>query len=287
MIGGYKRPSIRRSGCTQLGERRSLNATKPSTASAPLYAGLHADPVEQAHVVVQTRLDHRARAGRGATAVAEYFPCRREQFVVRDDPRDHAPVHGLVSGQDSTGEHQVARADGPDDAGQHLAVVRVGDAPVQLGHAKRRPVAHDGHVAAHGDLQPAALAQPVDRRHHGLDRLAQRFERGDVHRQRTEVHPVVHAVAAAEVAARREHVTATRDQQPRQVRVGIDQADCVSDAEVHGRGHGVARLGAVQRAHPEGALPGEPQERGAQPVAFRRAGGGLGRHASPILSWSR
>lgn len=187
---------------------------------------------------------------------------------MRDHSGNHAPVDRLLRAERAAGEHQVAGAHGPDQAGQHLAVVGVGDTAVQLRHAERGAVAHHGHVTADRDLQSAALAQPVDRAHHRFDRLAQGFERGDVHRQgRAETHPVVDAVAAPEVAAGREHVSRPCDEQAGQIGVRLDVGDGVADAEVHGRRHRIASLGPVQGDHAERATPLEPQVGGAKPVA--------------------
>ena len=129
------------------------------TGSQQYVAGLHADPVEQAHVVVEAGLDHAPAPGAVRQHWASTSRALVHQLVVRDDAGDHAPVDGLLGGQRAAGEHQVAGADGTDQPRQHVAVVGVGDAAVELGHPERRAVADHCHVAAHRDLQAAALAR--------------------------------------------------------------------------------------------------------------------------------
>ena len=249
-------------------------------------AGLHADPVVQPEVGIEARLDHRPRPRRRAATLREHLPCLVEELVVRHHPCHHSPVLRLGRGQCAAGEHEVARPHRADQPCQHVAVVRVGDSAVQLRHPERRTIADHGHVTAHRDLQPAALAQPVHRGHHRLRRLPQRLEGRDVHAERRPVRQPVVGAAAAHVATRREHVAGSGDEQARQIGIGVDVADGVPDPEVHGGRHRVARLRAVQGAHAEGAFPREAQERRAQPVAFRRTWGVLSRggHGTPHLS---
>ena len=124
---------------------------------------------------------------RAAGAVRQHGRARREPLRAAgraEPPARPCPLLGLGRGQRPPGEHQVSCADRSDQPSEHLAVVSVGDAAQQLGHSEGCAVADDGHVAAKRDLQAAALTQPVDRRDHRFDRLAQGLERRDVHAQR-------------------------------------------------------------------------------------------------------
>ena len=182
---------------------------------------------------------------------------------------------------------------GPICRGQDLGVVRVGDAPEQLGRPERRPVAGHRHVAQHGDHQPAALADAVDGADDRLGGLAEGVERRVVHEQQPgEVGPAV-VVVAAEVAAGDEHVAGAGDEQPGQVVVEVDVVGRVPHPEVHRRGHGVAGLGAVDDAPGQRPVAFEAQVGRAQPVALgwpwaraRRAVAvaGCSNHVGPSLS---
>ena len=88
-------------------------------------AGLHPDAVVEPDVVVQAGLDDRAGAGRGAAALRKHLACGVRQLVVRDDPSHHAPFQRFLCGQSAAGEHSVAGTDRPDQARQHVAVVRL------------------------------------------------------------------------------------------------------------------------------------------------------------------
>ena len=179
-------------------------------------------------------------------------------------------------------EQQVACAGGADLAGQDVAVVGVGDAPEQLGCAKRRPLAGDRHVAQHGDHQPAALADAVDGAHDRLARLAHGVEGHQVHPEHSgqAVAPRV-GTGAAHVATRDEDVVGAGNEQAGQVRVGVDVVGGVAHAEVHGRGHGVAGLGPVDDAAGQRPVALETQVRSPEPVAL---GGTTVGHAAPITS---
>ena len=176
---------------------------------------------------------------------------------------------------------------GPIIAGQHLAVVGVGDAAVELGHPERGAVADDRHVAAHRDLQAAALAQPVDRR-------------------RPPVSPTVagcRTAAAPPSDSAPKSIQSSPPSPPPRSPPGANTSPVPvmsrparsSSASTWLTAYpmpkyiaGVIALRAFGRSSvhtPNGALAGEPQERRAEPVAVGRARRVLGgRHASPRLS---
>ncbi len=246
----------------------------------------HADAVVEAEVAVDAGLDDPACAGCGPAALREKLFRLVEQIVVGHDSGHQAPVECFGRAEYPPGEHQVAGAYRPDDPGEHLAVVGVGVPAEQLGDAEGRAFADHGNIAAQSDLEPTALAKPVDRRDDRLARGADRVERGDVHAQRgAEGDPIVGASPAAHVAAGREHVSGPSQHQTGQPGVFVEPAHRVAEPEVHRGSQRVARLRAVDGADGDRSLTLERQVRGAQPIAFGRAWGAVRcRHGAPLRS---
>ena len=189
---------------------------------------------------------------------------------MRDDPSHQAPIQRLLGRQSPPGEHQVAGPHRPDQPGQHVAVIGVGDPAVQLGHPEPRSVADHGHVGAQGDLHAAALTEAVDCGHNGFGRLAH-VSNGSASMPSAE--PNVNQLSSPPPPMSPPGAkTSAVPVMIRPARSGSDAyvVDRVLDAEVHRRRHRIARLGPVECAHPEGALPLEPQELRAQPIPLRR-----------------
>ena len=123
-----------------------------------------------------------------------------------DHAGDETVAFGFVRGEAPTGEQHVARERDADVLGEDRGVIRVGDAASQLGRAEHRALARDRDVGEHGDEQPAAHAQPVDRGDDGLARVADRVEGHRAGAEQLADVDVAVVVLAAELAAGREHV---------------------------------------------------------------------------------
>ena len=204
---------------------------------------------------------------------------RGPQVVVGHDARDQADALRLGGVEASRRQQQVAGHRHADVRRQRRGVGGVGDAPQQLGHPERRPVAGHADVGHHRHQQAAGLADAVDRGDHGRRAVADGEERQDL-----VAEPVGQAVArflaATEVAARGEHVARAGDDQRGQVGVGVDQPHRPLQPEVHGRGEGVARGRPVDRAPRDDPVALQPQARGAEVVGGDRVVGGHARSSS-------
>ena len=221
--------------------------------------------VDVAVALVEHALHVHPRLGRGLQDLLGGLDGRGPQVVVGHDPRDHAEALGL-GGVEPAGRQQQVAGDGHADVRrQRRRVGGVGDAAQQLGDAERRPVAGHGDVGHHRDQQAAGLADAVDRGDHGRRAVADGEERQDVVAEAVG-QPVARLLAAAEVAARREHVAGAGDDQRRQVGVGVDQAHGPLEAEVHGRREGVAGRRPVDHAPGDDAVALEAQAGGAEVV---------------------
>ena len=241
--------------------------------------------VDVAVALVEHALHVHARLGRGLHDLLGGLDRRGPQVVVGHDPRDHAEALGL-GGVEPAGRQQQVAGDGHADVRrQGGRVGGVGDAPQQLGDAERRPVAGDGDVGHHRHQQAAGLADAVDRGDHGRRAVADGEERQDLVAEAVG-QPVARLLAAAQVAARREHVAGAGDDQRPQGRVGVDQAHRPLEAEVHGRGERVAGRGPVDHAPGDDAVALEAQAGGTEVVGGHAVVHVVGAHAPASASAS-
>ena len=147
------------------GRRCSLKDAQPSTHLVAAEAGVHGHAVVVAVVLVQRPLDRGPGLGGGAAALLQRGSWPRPAGRRAATTRATSPQSSAVAASTCRPVRSMSRARaGTDLAGQDLGVVGVGDAPQQLGRPERRPLAGHRHVGQHGDHQPAALADAVDRR---------------------------------------------------------------------------------------------------------------------------
>jgi L-ascorbate metabolism protein UlaG (beta-lactamase superfamily) len=121
----------------------------PLFESAEAFSGLrvaqtagHADAVIQAEKVVDAGLDDSTGTWCSSTALRKQISRRGEQTVVGHHSGHQTPVEGFGRAEHPSGEHEVPCAYRPDETDEHLAVIRVGVAAEQLGHAEGRPLTH-------------------------------------------------------------------------------------------------------------------------------------------------
>ena len=147
----------------------------------------------------------------------------------------------------------------------------VGYAPQELGDTEGGAFADHRDVGHHGDQEPPGLADSVDGGDDRRRAVPDGEERENIGAEAAHRRFMVLGTPA-QVAAGREHVIGSGDDEGGELGFGVDQVHGPLDPVVHGRGQGIPGVGPVDHTPGERAVLLQSQVACAEVIGFVRCG---------------